>query len=104
MRIEAHPRSRAKPALTASMQMLRKPSTDIRIDRAKRMTRIAVTEVVRPAAQVPVQTPDEFRLRDITHAMIGHLMDACPGSFQRLVRYRHVQVPMPTTQQVALGT
>ena len=102
VRMEALPAPRTIRTLRAASQVLREARANIRIERAKGRPRITLSKVVAPAVKVAIERVEQLRQRHMALTMIREFMHSRARAFQRFLRYRQVQIPLPPSQQVAI--
>src|ERR1039458_8536917 len=81
--------------LATAPQMFPQAPVHVAVDLIEGVPRIAETEVVAPASQVPIQLPDQLGDRDAVLLRISHLAQLRPLPRQGFLGRNHVQVTMP---------
>src|SRR5208283_1007436 len=81
--------------LAAAPQMFPQAPVHVAVDLVESVPRIAETEVVAPASQVPIQLPDQLGDRDTILLRVGHLTQLRPLPRQGFLRGNHIQVSTP---------
>src|SRR5207245_2108181 len=92
----------AKTTLTTTTQVTHQSRMHEPVDRMERLGRIAVPEVLTPATQVAIDLADQRRQRLPPPARSGHVTQALAQSGHGLLRWKHVQVLVIATTQVAV--
>src|SRR6266705_608941 len=94
MSIQTDALSFAPAPLTAPFQMAPQAAADEMIEVAECFARVAQREIVRPASQVPIQPPNQFRQGCMALLCVNELSQRFPFPCHRLARWPQVPVSL----------
>src|SRR6266496_5944309 len=101
MSIETNARTPSPSALAAPLQVASQTIADEVVEGAERLTREAQPEVVGPAAQVPIQSPNQLRQGRMTLLGVDELPQLLSFPLHRLARW--FQVPVSLGPPIAVA-
>src|SRR5215468_2098441 len=93
-----------KGPLASTSHMLRKTVPHVGVDLPKPFARVPVTKVVCPASEVTVQLFNQLRQRHRAPLFANPLLKPPPLLLQSLLRYGHVEIPVPSASQITIIT